>query len=232
MLDNIDHKFFPFGDGAKILDIGSALGDHSIALKQAGCQVSALEIDPNLVEKFKKRPEAKGIEIKQGDARKMPYEDSSFDGAILLEVIEHIPGTEQLLSEIQRVLKPGGVLCIAVPTSYTEKLYWRLHSKYASNATHFKIFSKNELRELIKAAGLEIRAIQNRNFVAAVSWTFHAALHSNSDHTGAIHEHLWVDRMLDPFFRTWSKTPVANKGLGLAKRYIGKSWYIYAQKPA
>lgn len=232
MLDNIDRKLFPFRKGSHMLDIGSAKGDNSLVLKESGCKVSALEIDPNLVEIFKQRPEAKDIDIRLADARDMPFKDNSFDGAILIEVIEHVPGTEKLLSEIHRVLKPGGKLCIGVPTGYTEKIYWKLHPDYASNATHFTIFSKSQLTKLINDAGLRVIAIRTKNLEPAVAWMFHATLRSKSDHTGAIHEHLWVERMLGPIFAVWSKIPILNKGLGFISRYYGKSWYIYVEKPA
>lgn len=201
-----------------------------MALKQAGCKVSAIEIDRDLVKQFKMRPEAVGIDIWEGDAREMPFSDSTFDGAVLLEVIEHVPCTESLLREIHRVLKPGAMLCVAAPTSYTEKLYWRLHPHYAENATHLKIFEKGELRQLLQQAGFSSIAVQTRNLIPAVSWVVHALLRSRSDPTGSIHNHLWVDRCLRVVFGRWSQLPALNKGLSLAARYFGKSWYVYATK--
>ena len=47
----------------------------------------------------------------------------------------------------------AAVLCLSVPTSFTELLFWRLHPGYAENATHLRIFTKPELRRLIEALG-------------------------------------------------------------------------------
>lgn len=45
-----------------------------------------------------------------GDARLMPFRDCSFDGIIMLEVLEHIPTPDLLIKEIMRVLKVGGIM--------------------------------------------------------------------------------------------------------------------------
>jgi SAM-dependent methyltransferase len=45
-----------------------------------------------------------------GDARLMPFSDSSFDGIIVLEVLEHIATPDLLIKEIRRVLKAGGIM--------------------------------------------------------------------------------------------------------------------------
>ncbi len=232
MIENINPIIFPASKGLHLLDIGSAEGHNSIALKAKGATITAIEIDPNLVEDFNNNAAAKGITIIEGDATNMPFKANSFDGAILLEVIEHIKPTEQLLQEVNRVLKPGGVLCIGVPTGYTERVYWRLHPGYASNATHVKIFSKRQLKELIEAAGYRVLKIETKNFVPAISWFFHALLRSKSDHTGKILNHSGVDRVLNSFFKTWAKTPVLNRGLGLMSQHFGKSWYFYCEKIA
>ena len=232
MISNINPTLFPLSKLAKVLDIGSADGANSFAMKKLGCEVSAIEIDPVLVERFKNNPNSDGIDIRTGDARKMPFSDNMFDAAILIEVIEHIPETEGLLEEIYRVLKPGGVLCIGVPTAYTEHLYWRLHPNYASNATHVRIFKKKDLTLLLESAGFRIKSVETHNFVPAVSWIFHSLLRSKSDHTGTIHSHLWIDRSLNSFFEGWGKTPVARKVLAKISRTIGKSWYIYCEKSA
>jgi SAM-dependent methyltransferase len=228
-LDNINPDHFVTQRGARILDIGSAAGDNAIGLKARGYSVTTLEIDPNLVARFRARPESEGIDIREGDATAMPYADDSFDGAILLEVIEHVPDTTRLLQEIKRVLKPGAILCIGVPTGYTEHIYWRLHPRYAENATHVHIFSREKLTAALNAAGFSVERIDTRNLLPAVSWMFHALLRSKSDHTGTIHEHHAVDRALGPMYRVWIRTPGLNRGLFWLQRHFGKSWYVYAR---
>ena len=55
------------------------------------------------------------------DGKTMPFENSNFDCCIATEVLEHCPEPEVILSEIHRVLKPGGILFFTVP------FLWNLH---------------------------------------------------------------------------------------------------------
>jgi ubiquinone/menaquinone biosynthesis C-methylase UbiE len=48
----------------------------------------------------------------QGDARDLPYEDDSFDAAVLITVLGEIPDQDVALGEIARVLRPGGRLIV------------------------------------------------------------------------------------------------------------------------
>lgn len=50
-----------------------------------------------------------------GPADQVPYPDDFFDGVLLLDVLEHVPNERAVLTEIARVLRPGGVLVLSVP---------------------------------------------------------------------------------------------------------------------
>jgi len=56
------------------------------------------------------------------DAAVLPFPDDSFDLAICIEVLEHLFSPHAATAEIQRVLRPGGVLIASVPNA----VYWRL----------------------------------------------------------------------------------------------------------
>lgn len=66
-------------------------------------------------------PIDEGIDIRA----RLPYEDASFDGVILSEVIQNIEGHVEILKEVERVLKPGGVLVLSTPNMMSIKS--RLH---------------------------------------------------------------------------------------------------------
>jgi SAM-dependent methyltransferase len=53
----------------------------------------------------------------QADARDLPFEDESFDVALCIHVLEHIPDDRQALKEMHRVLRPGGRAVLQVPPS-------------------------------------------------------------------------------------------------------------------
>lgn len=52
------------------------------------------------------------------DAARLPFPNASFDVVLMSEVIEHVPEADKALSEISRVLKPGGLLLITWPFNY------------------------------------------------------------------------------------------------------------------
>lgn len=84
-----------------------------------------------------------GIDVYNGPAvdaivaphERWPVEDASFDGAICTQVLEHAADHEHTLSELQRVLKPGGTLILSVP--------WMYHEHGAPY--DFRRFSRHEL---------------------------------------------------------------------------------------
>ena len=57
------------------------------------------------------------LELRQGDATSLPYEDASFDGAFLVTVLGEIPDQEKALRELRRVLRPGGHVGSGRPSS-------------------------------------------------------------------------------------------------------------------
>jgi dolichol-phosphate mannosyltransferase len=64
-----------------------------------------------------------GIPLLRGTAFSLPFKDQSFDCVISSQVIEHIPYAEELFTEMDRVLRPGGTLIIGTPDYAT--IGWR-----------------------------------------------------------------------------------------------------------
>lgn len=86
--------------------------------------------------------------VYKGD--RMPFEDASFDTVLNVQVLEHTSRPAELLHEIARVLKPGGLLIISVPFSF------RLHEEPHD---YFR-YSPHGLRELCARAGLELGSVE------------------------------------------------------------------------
>jgi ubiquinone/menaquinone biosynthesis C-methylase UbiE len=95
----------------RILEIGAAQGRGLIALAQLGHEAVGLEPHRPALEVAKKLSEAKGlkIELAEGRAEKIPFDDGEFDLVLAFSVMEHVTDLEASLLEINRVLKPGGV---------------------------------------------------------------------------------------------------------------------------
>lgn len=84
----------------------------------------------------------------------LPYADASFDVALSVGVLEHVPNDRASLAEIGRVLKPGGLFfCFNLPTvlSWTQKVsHWR------GDFYHDRLYSEELIRKMLPAAGLEL----------------------------------------------------------------------------
>jgi SAM-dependent methyltransferase len=89
---------------SRVLDIGAADGRIAGLLAGAGYDVVALEIDVDLARLAATRLLADAGTVVVGDGLRIPFRDSSFDGALLIEVAEHLHDTEALLREIHRAL--------------------------------------------------------------------------------------------------------------------------------
>jgi ubiquinone/menaquinone biosynthesis C-methylase UbiE len=94
------------------------------------------------------------------DAKGLPLENESFDFITCLEVIEHLIFPEFALSEISRVLKPGGRVVITVPNiQHVEYLFQLIRGKMpgpAADSRHMSIFTHRHLAKLMRASGLNV----------------------------------------------------------------------------
>ena len=114
----VDRLVQRHGAGAPILDAGCGTG-LNLARLPAGSV--GLEINPRSVALLRKR--LPRHTIVEGDIESMPFGNESFATVVCTEVLEHVPSPESALSEIHRVLRPGGVLIGSVPA---RSLIWKL----------------------------------------------------------------------------------------------------------
>ena len=96
--------------GKKLLDIACGTGVLTEQFVRMGADVTAIDLTPKAVELTKKRLALYGLtaNVIEGDAQKLPFPDNSFDYVCAWGCLMHMPLTEKAISEIQRVLKPGG----------------------------------------------------------------------------------------------------------------------------
>jgi SAM-dependent methyltransferase len=98
-----------------ILDLGCGYGGYSLALKEAGARVVALDLF--LSASFLKE----GVMWLRGDALCLPFLSGSFDGVFCASLIEHVPDPLKLLHEIRRVLRKRGWAYVSFPPFYSPR---------------------------------------------------------------------------------------------------------------
>ena len=96
-----------------LLDVGSSTGIIDNILASKFKKVVGVDIDRNAVDFAKKSFKKKNLEFKLDDAMELSFKKENFDIVICAQIYEHVPNSQKLLSEIYRVLKPGGVCYFA-----------------------------------------------------------------------------------------------------------------------
>ena len=93
----------------------------------------------------------------------LPFESDCFDGVICTEVLEHLKEPQRCLSEIRRVLKPGGTVYLSVPQNwglhYEPHDYWRFTRyglEFLLEESDFKIVSVERIGGVFSCAGQEL----------------------------------------------------------------------------
>ncbi|MFE6994767.1 class I SAM-dependent methyltransferase [Microbacterium sp. NPDC057659] len=101
----------------RVLDIGGGSGAHAVALQRDGYEVELIEPVPRHVESALEA----GVQARIGDARNLPFEDDSFDAALMLGPLYHLASLEHRLTAIReaaRVVRPGGMVLAAGLSRY------------------------------------------------------------------------------------------------------------------
>lgn len=117
-----------------VLDCGAGDGAFATALAEvAPCRIDAVDVSPEMLRQAEKRYSQSGAEATChiADARHLPFSDNVFDVALAAHIVEHMPEPGRALSELFRVLKPGGVLITSLTraslTGRLIQLKWRTH---------------------------------------------------------------------------------------------------------
>jgi ubiquinone/menaquinone biosynthesis C-methylase UbiE len=164
--------------GDKVLDLGCGNGRLVDAFRGKVIEYAGIDNSEKLVEIAKKKHPAQDFHF--FDGLRIPFEDNKFDAVFCIAVLHHVPGSQlrgEFLSEIRRVLKPGGKLILTVWYLWEKGRYWSLFFKFTlkklfgkSGLDFFDIiepwfkvakrylhlFGKGELKRLIKHRGFKI----------------------------------------------------------------------------
>ncbi len=90
-----------------------------------------------------------------GDAQALPFPAESFDAALSLQLLEHLPEPAAHLNEIFRALKKGGRVLVTAPFA------WPLHGLPAD----YRRFTKNGLRKMLEDAGFRVEELREQGGV-------------------------------------------------------------------
>lgn len=113
--------------GMKVLDVATGTGNLALPAAKTGCEVTGIDIAPNLIDQAIERAKAESVVAKfeVGDAEALPYEDGSFDFVITMFGAMFAPRPDVTASELIRVCKPGGLIAMAnwTPEAFTGQMF-------------------------------------------------------------------------------------------------------------
>lgn len=110
-----------------LLDYGCGTGNylHEIQ-KRFGCRCCGVEPSDGM--RAAALTKNATLDIRSGDHRQIPFDDSTFDFAYMTDVIHHVPDLPAMFSQLSRVIKTGGRLCIV--TQSHAQIEGRFYNRY------------------------------------------------------------------------------------------------------
>jgi 2-polyprenyl-3-methyl-5-hydroxy-6-metoxy-1,4-benzoquinol methylase len=150
----------------RLLDVGCGAGERVNWYRERGFDARGIEVSGSAVE----RARAQGLDVKHGTLHDGHYPDAFFDVVIIAHVLEHTHSPALYLREAARILKPGGVLAVAVPNIESQsatvfKACWTM----LMPPLHLYHFSVETLTRYLIKSGFEIDAIVGKTVYGEIA---------------------------------------------------------------
>ena len=146
--------------GDRVLEIGSGSGAGFSEITKKSCIYFPVDISFHNLKSIREKAAPRSIYAVSADGYHLPYQSSSFDGILILEVLEHTDNPQKILKEASRVLKPGRSCVVSVP--YREKLSFQIciHcNRPTPTNSHLHTFDEHNLPALFTEAGFIVTRV-------------------------------------------------------------------------
>lgn len=144
--------------GERVLDLGCGAGRFVAALRDAGAEPVGVELAEAALERARRNVPGADLRRVAPDGS-LPLGHGEVDVVWCSEVLEHVPDTIALLTEVRRVLKPGGRLLVTVPDHGRLKrtLIALAHydAHYDPLGQHVRFYTRRSLTRALHATGFE-----------------------------------------------------------------------------
>jgi SAM-dependent methyltransferase len=158
----IMRRLLPALPGPEVLNAGAGAGTLTVKLVDAGLRVTSVDASPALCEWTRAALRARGADggnpVRCGDLARLDLPDAAFDAAVCAEVLEHLDDDRATLSELARVLRPGGLLLVTVPAN-PDRYDWT--DRWAG---HRRRYEAPVLEARMRAAGFAAPRVQGWGF--------------------------------------------------------------------
>lgn len=224
--------------GDKVLDLGCGFGRHAFEAARRGASVVALDAGRDevngvaamflaMVEAGELAEGSVHANVVQGDALHLPFPDGTFDRVICSEVLEHIPDDLSAMSELARVLRPGGTMAITVPRFGPELINWALSDEYHNvPGGHIRIYRRSVLAQRLESTGMVVTGHHYAHGLHSPYWWLKCYVGTTND------EHPMVKRYHQLLVWDIMKKPAVTRyAEQVLSPVMGKSIVLYLRKP-
>ena len=156
-LEEITAEFARYRQTNRLLDVGCGAGNLLLAAQKNGWNGHGLDVSANAAKHVREL----GFEVFQGELRDANFPDGHFDVVTAAEFLEHLPEPRALLTEVARVLRPGGLFWTTTPharglSARVLGLKWRC----IWPPEHLQLFSASGLKSLMRDVGFRDIRVQ------------------------------------------------------------------------
>ena len=149
--------------GERVLDLGCGAGRFVAALRAAGADAVGVELAEAALERARRNVAGADLRLLEPDGS-LPLDHGDVDLVWCSEVLEHVPDTAALLTEVRRVLKRGGRLLVTVPDHgrlrRTLIALARHDAHYDPLGQHVRFYTRRSLARTLRASGFAGVAIE------------------------------------------------------------------------
>lgn len=235
-LQAIDFDLLAPPKGGTLLDVGCSRGYLLHRARRRVRRLVGLDLDLEALRTARislpptpAEPQVAPASFLVGDGISLPFADAAFDAVICTETLEHIVDDRRALSELARVLKPGGVLAISVPDMLPEVILRRV-APWSGHIPggHVRIYGRRTIVHRIERVGLRPYLKRWRHSVEAIYWILLYVIDASP----------WLRRWAERKFKEWrermNREPYSLFYHFLdevGNRFLPKSVVIYTRKP-
>lgn len=148
-----------------VLDIGCGNGQHALRVARRTSSITGFDLDERQLAIAKRMAAAQGITNARFERRSAEepflYQSKSFNAILFFAVLEHLEHRDQILDEIHRVLKLGGLLLLGVPNEWTS---WKITQRrfgipHYTDPDHKVEYSKESITEELVRHHFRVKSI-------------------------------------------------------------------------
>jgi 2-polyprenyl-3-methyl-5-hydroxy-6-metoxy-1,4-benzoquinol methylase len=158
------------GGFGRVLDWGCGHGQVSRLLHERGVDVTSFDYvegaEPGTLRRLEHFPEIEAFA--SGEPVALPFAEDSFDTVLSCGVLEHVQHPSESLTELRRVLRPGGRLLVyKLPNrySYLEAIARRAGLYYHGSLPYDRIYNRREAVALLRAARFRVDDFRRTNLL-------------------------------------------------------------------